>query len=108
LQGQALRDRASRFADLDCAVLGASFDTVEENRAFADAQGFDYPLLSDIDQSAGAAYDVLRPSGNRYAAFPLRHSYLIDPLGVIRRAYDVVEVDAHADRVLSDLAELQQ
>ena len=108
MQGQALRDRASRFADLDCVVLGASFDTVEENRAFADAQGFDYPLLSDVDQSAGAAYDVLRPSGHRYAAFPLRHSYLIDPLGVIRRAYDVVEVDAHADLVLQDLAELQR
>jgi thioredoxin-dependent peroxiredoxin len=108
LQGQALRDRASRFADLDCVVLGASFDTVEENRAFADAQGFDYPLLSDVDQLAGAAYEVRRPCAHRYAAFPLRYSYLIDPLGIIRRAYDVVEVDAHADRVLRDLAELQQ
>ena len=108
MQGQALRDRASRFADLDCVVLGASFDTVEENRAFADAQGFDYPLLSDVDHSAGAAYEVLRPSGNRYAAFPLRYSYLIDPVGIIRRAYDVVEVDAHADLVLHDLAELQR
>ena len=89
-------------------MVGASFDTVEENRAFADEQGFDYPLLSDVDQAVGAAYDVVRPGGHRYASFPLRHSYLIDPAGVIRRAYDVVDVDGHADVVLRDLAELRQ
>jgi thioredoxin-dependent peroxiredoxin len=81
---------------------------VEENRAFAEAQGFDYPLLSDLDRAVGAAYDVLRPAGYRYASFPRRHSYLIDPGGIIRRSYDVVDVEAHADLVLRDLAELQQ
>lgn len=81
---------------------------MEENRAFADEQGFDYPLLSDVDRAVGTAYEVVRPAGFRYASFPLRHSYLIDPVGLIRRAYDVVDVDAHADVVLRDLAELRQ
>ena len=88
-------------------MLGASFDTVEDNRTFADAQGFGFRLLCDVDRSVGAAYDVLRPADDAYPDFPKRISYLIDPDGVIRRSYEVTDVDGHADEVLADLAELQ-
>jgi peroxiredoxin Q/BCP len=108
VEGQALRDRARQFADFDCIVIGASFDTTEEILAFATAQRLGYPLLSDIDRSVGAAYDVLRPPDHRYAAYPQRFSYLIDPHGFIRRAYEVTDVEGHADVVLHDLAELQR
>lgn len=89
-------------------MLGASFDTVEENRDFATAQRFTSPLLSDVDQSVGAAYDVLRPAAHQYASYPQRLSYLIDPHGFIQRAYAVTDVEGHADVVLQDLAELQR
>ena len=88
-------------------MLGASFDTVEENRAFEDAQGFGFQLLSDVDRRVGSAYQVTRPPDEKYASLPLRISYLIDPEGVIRRAYTVTDVGAHADDVLDDLAALQ-
>ena len=39
-------------------------------------------------------------------AFPRRLSYLIDPSGVIRRAYRVTDVAGHADEVLHDLEAL--
>jgi len=89
-------------------VLGASFDTPEENKAFADAQGFGFPLLSDVDRNVGRAYEVVRAPDERYADFPERRSYLIDPDGVIRRVYSVTDVTAHADEVLADLAELRR
>ncbi len=38
---------------------------------------------------------------------PKRRTYLIDPDGVIRKAYRVRDVAAHPDEVLRDLAELQ-
>jgi peroxiredoxin Q/BCP len=88
-------------------VLGASFDTVEENKAFADAQSFGFRLLADTDRSVGALYGALRDSDDPYPDFPKRISYLIDPDGVIRRSYAVTDVDAHADDVLADLAALQ-
>jgi peroxiredoxin len=84
-------------------ILGASFDTVDENRSFADAQEFPFRLLSDVDRSVGTAYEVVRPAGEQYADYPRRHSYLIAPSGLIHRAYDVTDVAAHADEVLSDL-----
>jgi len=58
-----------------------------------------------VDRTAGAAYQVTRDPGEKYADYPKRYSYLIDPNGVIVRAYDVTDVAGHAAQVLADLAE---
>ena len=34
MQGQGLRDRVSEFSELGAVVVGASFDTVEEQKKF--------------------------------------------------------------------------
>lgn len=88
-------------------ILGASFDSVEENRQFAAEQRFGFRLLSDTDRSVGRAYGVTRPDGDQYSPFARRLSYLIGPDGVIARVYDVADVKRHADDVLADLARLQ-
>ncbi len=98
-----MRDKAERFGQLGATILGASFDTVAENLAFAEAQDFPFRLLSDVDRLVGAAYEVTRDPDDKYAAFPRRLSYLIAPSGLIHRAYDVTDVAGHADAVLADL-----
>lgn len=80
---------------------------MEDNKAFHDAQTFGFPLLADTDRAVGTAYEVARDPSEQYADFPKRISYLIDPDGVIRRAYEVRDVAAHADEVLHDLAQLR-
>jgi thioredoxin-dependent peroxiredoxin len=85
-------------------VLGASFDTPGDNKVFAEAQEFGFPLLSDVDKRVGQAYEVMRGSDDQYADFAMRISYLIDPDGIIRRSYVVADVANHADQVLHDLA----
>ena len=107
MQGQGLRDSAQRFDRLNAIILGASFDTPDENLAFAIAQEFPFRLLSDIDHSVGTAYEATRDASEKYAEFPRRLSYLIDPEGVIARAYDVTDVAGHAEQVLRDLVTLQ-
>jgi peroxiredoxin Q/BCP len=37
-------------------VLGVSFDTQAENKAFADKFSFDFPLICDTDRKIGTAY----------------------------------------------------
>lgn len=88
-------------------ILGASFDTPEENKAFADAQEFGYTLLSDIDKSVGRAYQVVKAPDEQYADFARRIAYLIDPDGVIRRSYEVSDVAGFAAAVLEDLNQLR-
>ena len=57
----------------------------------------------------GAAYDAKREEGEKYfeAGIPRRISYLIDPEGTIRKAYDVegdgLDLGGHADAVLGDI-----
>ena len=87
-------------------MFGASFDTVAENLAFHQQQHLVYPLLSDVDRVAGKAYGVIRAADSKYADYPERRSFLIDPTGVLRGVYDVTDVAAHADDVLAELARL--
>jgi len=108
IEGQGLRDRVGDFTVANCVVVGASFDTVDDNRTFAEIQGFEFPLLSDVDRTVGTQYEVVRHGDDQYRHYAERCSYLIDPDGIIRRAYDVSDVESHADDVLRDLHQLAQ
>jgi peroxiredoxin len=87
-------------------VLGASFDQPQDNLAFAEAEGFGFRLLSDVDRSVGRAYDAARPDDDPFVSLPLRVSYLIDPDGTVRKSYDVTDTAGHAAQVLADLRDL--
>jgi peroxiredoxin Q/BCP len=85
-------------------VLGISYDTPQDNAAFRAKHGFPFRLLSDPDRSVGAAYGVVRPPEDRFAQWPRRLSFLIDPEGTIVRVYEVNDPAGHATEVLADLA----
>jgi peroxiredoxin len=61
-----------------------------------------------VSKEVGGAYEVVRAADHPYANFPERYSYLIDPSGIVRKAYDVKDPAGHGAVVLADLAELQQ
>ena len=89
-------------------VVGASFDTVEEQLAFAETESFAYALISDSDKSIGRLYHAEREPGDDYYEYglPRRITYLIDPEGSIAAAYDLAGQDlaGHAAQVLADIA----
>jgi peroxiredoxin Q/BCP len=43
------------------AYFGASTDTPQKNKEFAESLGLDYPLLADPDKRAAGPYGVLIP-----------------------------------------------
>jgi thioredoxin-dependent peroxiredoxin len=88
-------------------ILGISFDTPEENKAFKDKFDFPFRLLSDNDEQVGVKYEVRDP-GTEKVHFAKRIAYLIDPEGVIRKSYQVGDVSAFAQSTLDDLRALQQ
>lgn len=81
-------------------MLGASYDGVAANRAFAEKFQFPYKLLCDVDHAVGLAYGADDPSD---PGFPRRISYLIGPDRRIVKAYDPVVVTTHPAQVLADL-----
>lgn len=84
-----------------------SFDTPEDNAAFAEAQDFPFLLLSDTDHSVTEAYGALRPLDDPYANWPRRLSYIIDPTGTVRAAYEVQDVASHPQELLDELRALR-
>lgn len=88
-------------------LLAASFDRPEDNRAFRSTHGFPFPLLSDEDHVAGRLYETVRHPSEPSPENAKRRTYIIDPDGVIRRAYRVLDIPAHPGEVLEDLRVLQ-
>lgn len=92
--------------------MGASFDTVEEQKTFATEQEFPYKLISDADKSIGKAYQAERTPDMPMHEYgiPRRITYLIDPQGVIQKTYNLdqgePDLSAHAADVLGDIVEL--
>ena len=80
-------------------VLGASFDTVEENAAFAKKFDFPFPILCDTTHALGDAYGATAPD----SPYPRRISYLIGESGKVLQVYDPVSAKTHAIDVLADL-----
>ena len=103
---QGLRDRASDFEALGVRLLGASFDTPEDNKAFAEKHGFTGTLLSDVDRAVGALYETKKAPEEKFPDNAKRRTYLIDPDGVIRKAFRVTDIPGHPQELLDALREL--
>jgi len=102
VEGREFRDLHDEFAALDCAVLGASVDSVESHRAFAEKHGFPFQLLADTDGRLAAAFGVLREGRAE------RTTFVIGTAGRIRRAFRDVNPRGHARQVLNFVASLRQ
>ena len=98
------RDLA-KYEKLNAAILGVSLDSVTSHKDFCAKEGLNFKLLSDADHAMTRAYGSLTKSGDtKYAT---RNTFLIDPAGVVRKAYVKVNPATHSDDVLADLATLQ-
>jgi thioredoxin-dependent peroxiredoxin len=82
-------------------VLGISVDDVDSHAEFCDSEGLKFPLLADTDGSVSKAY------GSWLGMMSLRHTYLIDPDGILRDIFLGVRPSVHSREVLARLDELQ-
>jgi thioredoxin-dependent peroxiredoxin len=81
-------------------VLGASFDSVEDNRKFAEKFGFPFALLSDTKRTMGIAYGA---ADDASAATAKRVAYVIGPDGRIKTVFAKASPKSFADDVLAVL-----
>jgi peroxiredoxin len=77
-----LRDNLAAFEEAGVQVMGISCDPMHTQRAFAEAQKYDFPLLSDFwpHGAVGQEYGVFRED----IGFSTRGTFLIDTDGVLR------------------------
>lgn len=100
MEGQGFRDRIQEFSAKNAEIFGVSFDTVEENAAFARKFDFPFPLLCDTDRTIGLAYGACDSPDASYAK---RITYVIGPDGTIGQAIEKVNAAAHPAELLETI-----
>ncbi|GHG28126.1 MULTISPECIES: peroxiredoxin [Amycolatopsis] len=97
------RDLAAEFAAVGAHRVGISPDAITKQRAFADANGFDYPLLSDVEGEVAKQFGVWRkllPLHTKRATFVIGEDRRI-----IAKIKSELNFTVHADEALKILRE---
>jgi peroxiredoxin Q/BCP len=99
------RDNLSSLDAAGYAVIGISPDSVEEIRAFADAEALTFPLLADPDAAVAKAWGVWgeKTVGDRTFDGVIRSTFVLDGDGVVQRAEYGVDADGHVARLRAEL-----
>lgn len=82
-EGCAFRDLYDQYHEKNTEVVGVSFDSVDENRAFAEKYYFPYRLISDTDRKIGMLYGACESPSDKKAK---RIAFVIDENGTIAEA----------------------
>ncbi len=99
-QSCGFRDRMADYEKKNTVVLGVSFDSVVENKAFADKFGFPFLLLCDTEKKIGLAYGA---ANSKEDGHPARIGYVIDPQGKVKGAYPKVDARTFPSTVINEI-----
>ena len=101
-EGQQFRDLHAQFNKAECAIFSVSRDSLKSHENFKAKLSFPFELLSDVDEIACKAFDVIKMKnmyGKKVRGIE-RSTFVIDAQGVVRREWRGVKVPGHAQEVL--------
>lgn len=101
LEAQRFQRDLPKYQALNAEILGVSADSVDTHAEFCSAEGLKFPLLADEDGAVSKAY------GSWMGYLSMRHTFLIDPAGILRERFVKVAPAVHSAEVLNRLTELQ-
>jgi peroxiredoxin Q/BCP len=94
------------YEQKSAVILGVSGQDETSHEKFCTAEGLHFKLLADPHCQLSERYGSVVNLG--VARLSARHTFLIDPTGVIRKVYLKVDPTRHSTEVLADLSELQK
>jgi peroxiredoxin Q/BCP len=98
----SFRDSHSALEREGIKVLGVSLDDEKSHRKFAEKFSLPFTLLADTDHVVADAYGVYGEKqfmGKKYMGVD-RKTFLIDEQGRVKKVFDKVNVEQHADEVM--------
>jgi peroxiredoxin Q/BCP len=84
-----------------------SVDTLEDNKAFAEKEHADFPMLSNPDKKVAFAYGVIAPDAPPERQFARRWTFYIDPQGKIAMIDKQVRPATSGQDIVTHLTELK-
>ena len=94
------RDLAE-YQKRNAVILGVSVQDAETHKQFCAKEGLNFKLLADTKKEVSKSYDSIMNLG--IAKLSSRHTFLVDPTGVVRKVWLDVNVQKHSQEVLSSL-----
>ena len=101
IEAHGFQESLKEFNAHQCDVAAVSADSVDDHESFCSSEGLDFTLLSDPEGKVSRQY------GSWMAPYSLRHTFLIDPKGVLRARWTGVRPVGHAQDVLNTLVSEQ-
>ena len=101
LEARRFQQDLPQYQARKAQIVGVSVDDVDSHAEFCDSEGLKFPLLADSDGAVSRAY------GSWLSPMSLRHTYLIDPQGILRDIFLGVRPAIHSTEVLARLDELR-
>jgi thioredoxin-dependent peroxiredoxin len=98
------RDLA-QYEQKNAVIVGVSVQDEDSHQKFCTKEGLSFKLLADTKNEVSTTYDSVMNFG--VAKVSARHTFLIDPSGVVRKVYLDVKPQQHSEEVLAALTELQ-
>ncbi|MGB7282665.1 MAG: peroxiredoxin [Candidatus Acidiferrum sp.] len=97
------RDLA-QYEQKNAVIVGVSVQDADSHQKFCTKEGLNFKLLADTKTEVSTMYDSVMNFG--VAKLSARHTFLIDPNGVVRKVFLDVKPQQHSEEVLAALAEL--
>jgi len=91
----------------DTAYFMISVDTLADNKAFAEKEHADFPLLANPDKKVAFAYGVIAADAPPERQFARRWTFYIDPTGKIAAIDRAVKPATSGQDIVSKLEELK-
>ena len=98
------RDLA-QYAQKHAVIVGVSVQDEDSHQKFCAKEGLNFKLLADTKQEVSTLFDSVMNFG--IAKVSARHTFLIDPDGVVRKVFLDVKPQQHSEEVLAALTELE-
>ncbi|MGQ0443268.1 MAG: peroxiredoxin [Methylophilaceae bacterium] len=98
------RDDLQQLEALGAHVVGVSVDDRQSHAEFAKKYQLPFPLLSDKEGKVAASYGALTHLG--LIKIAKRYTFLINPQGMLQKAYYNVDTSRHSQQIIDDLHQL--
>lgn len=101
IECKSLTEKGHLIREYDVSYFMASVDPLDDNRAFAEKTGADFPMLSDPTKAAAKAYDVLN-----FARVASRVTFYINKEGNIIKIDEDISPKTAAEDMANNLKTL--
>src|SRR5216684_8291762 len=99
------RDLAE-YQKRNALILGVSVQDEKSHKEFCGKEGLNFKLLADTKKEVSKTYDSVINLG--IAKLSSRHTFLIDPQGILRKVWLDVNVQKHSQEVLAAIDDFQK